>query len=77
MQAGASDLGLAQDDGASGVDTVQGKDVLGEIDSGVQNGHGLPLPNGLMMRDLHFPSWHSLPVSASRRAREGEVPFIR
>ena len=49
---------------------------LGEIDSNVQNGHGLPLPSELM-RALHFPSsWHSLPASASQRARDGGSPFL-
>ena len=78
VQLGASDLGLAQPDDTADVDAVQGKHVLGEIDSSVQNGHRLPLSSELMMRGrLHFPSWHSLPASASRRARDGEVPFIR
>ena len=75
---GASDLWLAQHDGTADLDAVQRKHVLGEIDSSVQNGHGLPLSSELMMKGrLHFPSWHSLPASASRRARDGEVPFIR
>ena len=58
--------------------TVQSKDVVGEIDSSVQNGDGLLLPSELM-RALHFlpSSWHSLPASASRRTRDGEVPSIR
>ena len=71
-------LGLAQHDGTADVDTVQGKHVLGEIDSSVQNVHGPPLSSELMMKErLHFPSWHSLPASASRRARDGEISFIR
>ena len=78
VQLGANDLGMTQHDGTAGVDAVQGKHVLGEIDSSVQNAHELPLPSELMMRGrLHFPSWHSPPASALPRARDGEVPFIR
>ena len=47
MQLGSRDLGLSQHESASSVDAVQGKDVLGEIDSNVQNGHGLLLPSEL------------------------------
>jgi len=48
---------------------------LGEIDSNEDNGHGLPLPNELMRSAT--PSWHSLPLAATRLVRDGEVPFIR
>ena len=47
MQLGSRELGLAQRESASSVDAVQGKDVLGEIDSNVQNGHELLLPSEL------------------------------
>jgi hypothetical protein len=58
------------------VDAVHGKDVLGEIDADVDNGHGLPLPSELMrVRTSHRGT--SLPVAASRPVRDGEVPFIR
>ena len=42
----------------------------------VDNSHGLPLPSELMrVRTSHRGT--SLPVAASRLARDGEVPFIR
>ena len=58
------------------IDAMHGEHILGEIDAKGQNSHGTPLPSELM-RELHFPWWHSLPVCAKRMARDGEVPFIR
>ena len=57
--------GLAQLRCAALIDAVHGKHVLGQIDTNSQNSHGLPLPSELM-NELHFPSWHSLPVAALR-----------
>src|SRR5450631_3257030 len=58
------------------VDSVERKNVLGEIDSHEQNSHGLPLPSELMrLRTSHRGT--SLPLAASRLARDGEVPSIR
>jgi len=75
-QLGARDLGLAQLHRACGVHPVQCKDALGEIDTDVDNGHGLPLPSELMrVRTSHRGT--SLPVAAPRLERDGEVPFIR
>lgn len=42
MQLGARYLGLAQLHTSGGVYAVHRKDVLGEIDSNVQNGHDFP-----------------------------------
>jgi hypothetical protein len=76
MQLGARNAGPHQRGLAVLVYSVDCKDVLGEIDADVDNGHGLPLPSELMR--FASPSWHSLPYSASLRApRDGEVPFIR
>ncbi|MCC6850665.1 MAG: IS66 family insertion sequence element accessory protein TnpB [Rubrivivax sp.] len=75
IERAARDLGLAQLHRAGLVHRVHRKHVLGEIDSNGQNGHGLPLPNE-SMEELHFPSWHSLPIAAAGLARDGEVPFI-
>ena len=66
----AYQLGLARF-----VHAVDRKDVLGEIDAHVQNSLGLPLASELMR--FATPSWHSLPVAASRLARDGEVSSIR
>jgi hypothetical protein len=58
------------------VDSVDRKNVLGEIDPDEQNSHGLPLPSELMrLRTSHRGTL--LPVSALRIARDGEVPSIR
>ena len=57
------------------VDAVDCEDVLGEIDTNEDNGHGLPLSDELMR--FATPSWHSLPFAATRLVRDGEVPFIR
>jgi hypothetical protein len=60
------------------VDAMHGENILGEIDADEYDSHGLPLLDGELMRELHFPSWHSLPYRATPRApRVGEVPFIR
>jgi hypothetical protein len=77
VEPGSRQLGLAQLHSACLTDSVHGEHVLGEIDSCGQNSYGLPLPNALTMRELHFPSWHSLPVSAQRTVRDGEGSFIR
>lgn len=58
------------------INAVQGKHVLGEIDTQIQNGHGLPLSSELM-RNRTSHRGTELPVAASRLARDGEVPFIR
>jgi hypothetical protein len=58
------------------IDAVDGENVLGEIDADEDNAHGLPLLSELMDK-THFPSWHSLPIAATRLAQDGEVPFIR
>ena len=58
------------------VDAVNGKNILGEIDTNGQNRHGLPLPDELMrVRTSHRGT--QLPVAAMRLVRDGEVPFIR
>jgi hypothetical protein len=58
------------------VHTVEREDVLGEIDSDVDNGPGLPLPGELMrVRASHRGT--SSPVATSRPVRDGQVPFIR
>jgi hypothetical protein len=57
------------------IDSVDRKNVLGEINSNEQNSHGLPLPSELMrLRTSHRGT--SLPVAAQRLARDGEVPSI-
>ena len=69
---------------ACGIRAMNGKDILGEIDSdGDNGGHGLPLPQKTseLMKSSTFPSWHSVAVNrkphGARLARDGEVPFIR
>src|SRR6186713_3107780 len=58
------------------VDSVDRKNVLGEVDPNEQNSHGLPLPSELMrVRTSHRGT--SLPVAATRLVRDGEVPSIR
>jgi hypothetical protein len=56
------------------IDAVGGKHVLGKIDADGENGHALPLPSELMRaRTSHRGT--SMPVAATRLARDGEVPF--
>jgi len=59
---------------------MNGEDVLGEIDTDGDNGHGLPLSTQtselMRFRTSHRGTW--MPIAATaRRARDGEVPFIR
>jgi len=61
---------------ASRVNPVYRKHVLGKIDAGEYDSHGLPLQSELMrVRTFHRGTlW---PVAALRLTRDGEVPFIR
>lgn len=75
QQPGARHTGTHQGRPARGVHTVNGKHVLGKIDSDSDNSHGLPLLNKLM-RHLHFPSWHFVAGRRNTRlVRDGEVPL--
>ena len=77
QQLAARDALAYQRCAACGIHTMQGKDILGEIDSQSDNSHGLPLSNELM-RHSHFPSWHFVAGRRNARlVRDGEVPFIR
>jgi hypothetical protein len=66
---------------ATFIDAVQGKHVLGQIDSDVENGHGHLLSEGCMLKRrtsvllAHTSRW--LGSSHSRPARVGDGPFIR
>lgn len=75
----ALDRRFDQNGFACGINPVDRKNVLGQIQADGNNGHGLPLPNEHLMDGSHFPSW---PFKAGRRnnprlVRDGEVPFIR
>jgi len=55
---------------------VQCKHVLGEIDSNADNAHGYPF----LVQWMKVPTSHRgalLPISASKMAGDGQVPFIR
>ncbi len=75
-QPGTRDRGLEQVGLAGLVDAVHGENVLGEIDTNVQNADGRPLPGELTrVRTSHRGT--QLPIAATRLVRDREVPRIR
>ena len=69
-------LGFDKDSFAVFIHAVNGKYVLGKINSDCDNSHGFPLSIH-EMRD-NTPSWHFGAVHRNlRHSRDGEVPFIR
>ncbi len=55
------------------LNTMHGKDVLGQIDPNSDNAHEMPLWQ--FECDVEIPSWHSLPFAASAAASGWESPL--
>ena len=72
-QLGTRHTGAHQRRLACGINAMNSKDVLGEIDTDGDNGrYGLPLPqNECVDEMLHFPSWHLDAVPCNYADRSG------